>query len=234
VVAQLIAEGLEFTAPVTFLAGDNGAGKSTIIEAIADVCKINSAGGKAGTRYASTSPKTPLGQVMEAEFTAAGRRWAAGPRRNRKGFFLRAEPLFNLAQNVSGLPGFWDADLTLQSHGEGFLTVLEAMCAEPGIYLMDEPEAALSFTSCLGLISLLDRLAATGGQAVQAQVVGGPAWSERGGQVAVAGPVYLLDPGAQPGEVFPPFVGREFPPGRRRAWLVGAGVLRIGASELGG
>jgi predicted ATPase len=70
VVAQLIAEGLEFTAPVTFLAGDNGSGKSTIIEAIADVCKINSAGGKAGTRYASTSPKTPLGQVMDAEFTS--------------------------------------------------------------------------------------------------------------------------------------------------------------------
>jgi hypothetical protein len=42
--------------------------------------------------------------------------------------------LFNLAQNVSGLPGFWDADLTLQSHGEGFLTVLEAMFAEPSRY----------------------------------------------------------------------------------------------------
>jgi len=166
VVAQIITEGLEFTAPVTFLAGDNGSGKSTIIEAIADVCKINSAGGKAGTRYASASPKTALGQVMDAEFTAAGRRWAAGPRRKRKGFFLRAETLFNLAQNVSGLPGFWDADLSLQSHGEGFLTVLEAMFAEPGIYLMDEPEAALSFTSCLGLVSLLDRLAATGGQVI--------------------------------------------------------------------
>jgi hypothetical protein len=74
--------------------------------------------------------------------------------------------LFNLAQNVSGLPGFWDADLTLQSHGEGFLTVLEVMFAEPGIYLMDEPVAALSFTSCLGLVSLLDRLAATGGQVI--------------------------------------------------------------------
>lgn len=166
VVAQIIRDGLEFTAPVTFLVGDNGSGKSTIIEAIADVCKINSAGGKAGTRYASTGAKTPLGEAMDAEFTAAGWRLVAGPRRQRKGFFLRAETLFNLAQNVSGLPGFWDADLTQRSHGEGFLTVLEAMFSEPGIYLMDEPEAALSFLSCLGLVGLLDRLAATGGQVI--------------------------------------------------------------------
>lgn len=166
VVAQIIRDGLEFTAPVTYLVGDNGSGKSTIIEAIADVCKINSAGGKAGTRYASTGAKTPLGEAMDAEFTAAGWRLVAGPRRQRKGFFLRAETLFNLAQNVSGLPGFWDADLTQRSHGEGFLTVLEAMFSEPGIYLMDEPEAALSFLSCLGLVGLLDRLAATGGQVI--------------------------------------------------------------------
>jgi predicted ATPase len=146
--------------------GDNGSGKSTIIEAIADVCKINSAGGKAGTRYASTGARTPLGEAMDADFTAAGWRLVTGPRRQRKGFFLRAETLFNLAQNVSGLPGFWDADLTQRSHGEGFLTVLEAMFSEPGIYLMDEPEAALSFLSCLGLVGLLDRLAATGGQVI--------------------------------------------------------------------
>lgn len=166
VVAQIIKDGLEFTAPVTFLVGDNGSGKSTLIEAIADVCNINSAGGKAGTRYASTGAKTPLGEAMDADFTAAGWRLVAGARRQRKGFFLRAETLFNLAQNVSGLPGFWDADLTQRSHGEGFLTVLEAMFSEPGIYLMDEPEAALSFLSCLGLMGLLDRLAATGGQVI--------------------------------------------------------------------
>ncbi len=166
VVAQIISGGLEFTAPVTFLVGDNGSGKSTIVEAIADVCRINSAGGKAGTRYASTGPKTALGEAMEAVFSPAGWRLAAGPRRQRKGFFLRAETLFNLAQNVSGLPGFWDADLSQRSHGEGFLTVLEEMFSGPGIYLMDEPEAALSFLSCLGLMGLLDRLAAAGGQVI--------------------------------------------------------------------
>jgi predicted ATPase len=96
VVAQIVRDGLEFTAPVTFLVGDNGTGKSTIIEAIADVCQINSAGGKAGTRYASTGAKTALGEALDAEFTAAGWRLVAGPRRRRKGFFLRAETLFNL------------------------------------------------------------------------------------------------------------------------------------------
>ena len=64
-VAQIIEQGLEFTSPVTFLVGDNGSGKSTIVEAIADVCKINSAGGKAGTKYASTGAKTPLGEAMD-------------------------------------------------------------------------------------------------------------------------------------------------------------------------
>jgi predicted ATPase len=93
---------------------------------------------------------------------AAGRR----PRRQRKGFFLRAETLFNVAQIGSGLHGFWDAGLTLRSHGEGFLAVLGVMFSEPGIYLMDEPEAALSFLSCLGLMSLLDRLTAAGGQVI--------------------------------------------------------------------
>jgi predicted ATPase len=165
-VAQIIAEGLEFTAPVTFLVGENGTGKSTIIEAIADLCKISSDGGKAGTKYASAVVKTPLGQAMNAEFTAAGLRMNSGPRRNRKGFFLRAETLFSLAQSVSGMPGFWDADLDQRSHGEAFLTVFGAMFREPGIYLMDEPEAALSFTACLYLTALLHRLGSAGGQVV--------------------------------------------------------------------
>jgi predicted ATPase len=165
-VVQIQKDGLQFTAPGTFLVGENGTGKSTIIEAIADACGINSAGGKAGTRYASTGPKTPLGQALGLHLTPSGVRLLAGPRHKRKGFFLRAETLFNLAQNVTGLHGFWNADLTAQSHGEGFLTVLRAMFSEPGIYLMDEPEAALSFRSCLGLVSLLDRLAATGAQVI--------------------------------------------------------------------
>lgn len=165
-VRHLAEHGLTLNAPVAFLVGENGSGKSTLIEAIADVCGINSGGGKAGTKYASTGPATPLGEVMNAELSATGLRLIHGPRTRRRAFFFRAETLFNLGQNVSGRPGFWEDDLTEQSHGEGFCTVLERMVSGPGLYLMDEPEAALSFHSCVRLIGLMNRVAEQGGQII--------------------------------------------------------------------
>ncbi|MEU8360729.1 AAA family ATPase [Nonomuraea sp. NPDC048882] len=165
-VRRLAEQGLELTARVTFFVGENGSGKSTIMEAIADVAGINSAGGKAGTKYASTGPMTPLGEVLDADLTASGTWLLHGPRLKRRAFFFRAETLFNLGQNVSGRPGFWDEDLTEQSHGEGFFTVLERMVSGPGLYLMDEPEAALSFLSCVRLAGLMQRVADEGGQII--------------------------------------------------------------------
>jgi predicted ATPase len=165
-VRQIAASGLTFAKPVTFLVGENGSGKSTLIEAIADTVKINSEGGKSGTRYASTGEPTPLGEHLIADLTRSGLRLLSGPRRGRKGFFLRAETLFSLARSVSGRPGFWDADLDGQSHGEGFFTVFDSMFREPGIYLMDEPEAALSFTSCLSLVAMLHELGQSGAQVI--------------------------------------------------------------------
>lgn len=165
-VRALDDHGLDFRAPLTFLVGENGTGKSTIVEAIADACKIPSQGGKAGTKYASTGGVTPLGEVLDVDLTTVGSRLIRGPRRSRRGFFFRAETLFNLGQNVSGMYGFWEEPLDEQSHGEGFFTVLDAMFCDPGLYLMDEPEAALSFMSCLRLVGLMDRLAAIGGQVI--------------------------------------------------------------------
>jgi predicted ATPase len=165
-VRQLAAEGLAFSRPVTFLVGENGSGKSTLVEAIADVVKINSEGGKAGTRYASTGEQTALGEALAADLTPAGWGLTAGPRRYRKGFFLRAETLYSLGRNVSGMHGFWAADLDQQSHGEGFFTVFDAMFTDPGLYLMDEPEAALSFTSCLRLVALIHELGESGSQVI--------------------------------------------------------------------
>ncbi|GIH69346.1 AAA family ATPase [Sphaerimonospora thailandensis] len=165
-VSHLAEHGLTLTAPVAFLVGENGSGKSTIVEAIADACGINSEGGKAGTKYASTGPATPLGEIMETELTTAGLRLLHGPRTKRRAFFFRAETLFNLGQNVSGRHGFWEEDLTEQSHGEGFITVLERMVSGSGLYLMDEPEAALSFQSCLSLVGLMNRVARQGGQII--------------------------------------------------------------------
>jgi predicted ATPase len=165
-VSHLAGHELRLTAPVAFLVGENGSGKSTIVEAIADVCGINSEGGKAGTRYASTGAATPLGEVLDADLTSAGLQLIRGPRTKRKAFFFRAETLFNLGRNVSGRLGFWEEDLTEQSHGEGFFTVLDRMVSGPGLYLMDEPEAALSFQSCLRLLGLMDRVAREGGQVI--------------------------------------------------------------------
>jgi len=165
-VRQLAAEWLTFDRSVTFLVGENGSGKSTLIEALADAVKINTEGGKAGTRYSSTGEKTPLGSALLADLTPAGLRMVAGPRHAKAGFFLRAETLFNLARNVSGRAGFWDADLEQQSHGEGFFTVLESMFSRPGLYLLDEPEAALSFISCLRLVDFLHELGRSGSQVI--------------------------------------------------------------------
>lgn len=165
-ISHLAEHGLALTASVAFLVGENGSGKSTVIEAIADACGINSEGGKAGTKYASTGPATPLGEIMRTELTTAGLRLLHGPRTRRRAFFFRAETLFKLGQNVSGRHGFWDEPLTEQSHGEGFITVLARMVSGPGLYLMDEPEAALSFRSCLGLLGLMNRIARQGGQII--------------------------------------------------------------------
>ena len=165
-VRHLAENGLTFDGPVTFLVGENGSGKSTLIEALADAVKINSEGGKAGTRYASTGEPTALGAALSTGLTPAGLRLVAGPRRTKHGFFLRAETLFNLARNVSGRPGFWSADLDQQSHGEGFFTVFESMFSNPGLYLLDEPEAALSFISCLRLVDFLHELGQSGSQVI--------------------------------------------------------------------
>ena len=71
-----------------------------------------------------------------------------------------------MMEEKQAAPGYWQERTDLMSHGEGFLTVFESMFAEPGLYVLDEPEAALSFTSTLRLVGLLDELARTGAQVV--------------------------------------------------------------------
>lgn len=166
-VAQLVTEGISFGAPITFLVGENGSGKSTVVEAVAEAYGLDARGGRAGRKYGNLRPKTPLGEVLRLDYTRTGSKMATGPRARKRGYFLRAETAFGLAEAVTGLPGYWQDDVAAMSHGEGFIAILDAMfAAEPGLYLMDEPEAALSFTACLRLVSLLDQLAAAGGQVV--------------------------------------------------------------------
>jgi predicted ATPase len=165
-VGSLVGRGLEFRKPVTFLVGENGSGKSTVVEAIAERFGLDARGGRAGRKYGNNRPKTPLGEVARLDLTVEGAAMVGGSRQNRKGYFLRAETTFGFAAAVSGMAGYWEENLAEQSHGEGFLTIFDAMFREPGLYLMDEPEAALSFTSCLRLVGLMHQLGQSGAQVI--------------------------------------------------------------------
>jgi predicted ATPase len=88
-----------------------------------------------------------------------------GPRSRQNGYFLRAETTFGFAE-VPGVPGYWQENLDERSHGEGFPVIFGSMFSAPGLYLMDEPEAALSFRSCLHLIALMHQLGETGAQVI--------------------------------------------------------------------
>lgn len=163
--AQFIKQGITFNSPVTFLVGPNGSGKSTIIEAIAEAYGLDAQGGRAGRKYGNDRPKTPLGEGCQLHFTREGSRISA-VKRNRKGYFLRAETAYGFMTFVQGMPGYWEDDITKMSHGEGFLTVLETMFNHQGLYLLDEPESALSFDSCLRLLSIIRHIVSIGGQVI--------------------------------------------------------------------
>jgi predicted ATPase len=170
-VADIADHGLEFIQPVTFLVGENGSGKSTLVEAIAESYGINQRGGRGHMqRKVPASERSPLGQQIELDLTPQGAKFSANRRLKSRSYFLRAETAFDFIEFISSfnyiLPGYWQDDLRVKSHGEGFMTVLETIFSEPGLYLMDEPEAALSFSSCLRLVGLLHRLGATGAQVI--------------------------------------------------------------------
>ncbi|MGA4864885.1 AAA family ATPase [Streptomyces lavendulocolor] len=157
-VRLLLEEGLRFTAPVTFLVGENGSGKSTLVEALAEGFGLDSWGGSHDWRYATDRGKSVLGERIRFDAAPRGRRML-GSRAARKGFFLRAETALDALDREGFAPD-------VMSHGEGFLAAFRGKFLEPGLYVMDEPEAALSFTSCLELLGHLDQLVKRGGQVV--------------------------------------------------------------------
>lgn len=165
-VAELVEHGLTFTRPITILVGENGSGKSTVVEALAEAYGLDARGGRAGRKYGNNRAKTPLGDLLRLETTSEGARMRSGSRSKKQGYFLRAETAFGFMETVSGMHGYWDEDIGEMSHGEGFITVFDAMFQKPGLYLMDEPEAALSFTSCLRLVALIHELGQSGAQVV--------------------------------------------------------------------
>lgn len=151
-------QGIKIHKPVTFFVGENGSGKSTLLEAIAIALGLNPEGGSKNFNFATKETHSELGKLLEI---------ARGSRREEDGFFLRAESFYNLATEVeelngSGFSSLYDSyggkSLHDQSHGESFRSLILNRFRSRGIYLLDEPEAALSPTSQMSLLCIIDEL----------------------------------------------------------------------------
>lgn len=154
-VRQVIDEGLDLSPGVTFLVGENGSGKSTVVEAVATAYGLSPEGGSTHSRHSTRASESPLHQALVVRRGIGASRW---------GFFLRAETMHGWYTYVEELGGSGDPAFHELSHGESFLAVLESRFQSGGFFCLDEPEAALSFSSTLALIAVLHRVTADGGQ----------------------------------------------------------------------
>ncbi|TME94841.1 MAG: hypothetical protein E6I34_02950 [Chloroflexi bacterium] len=166
-VRDLIEHGFEPGPGLTIFIGENGSGKSTLVEAIAAAWARHV---RADRRNVSLKVSAQPSDEDSDLYRAL--RLLGTPRGGKGGFFLRAEKMHELFTAV-GPEGPWadrfgGVDLHARSHGQAFIQVLKTRVEEQGLYLFDEPEAALSFTSCLGLIALLARIPSEGSQAIVA------------------------------------------------------------------
>lgn len=158
-VAQVLREDLDLPAGLTILVGENGSGKSTIVEMLAEACGLNPQGGSAQARLYRTRDSEPgLGRHLIAE-RGPVRPWS---------YFLRADTMHGLYTYLEDNPGRRQERFHELSHGEGFLEILRTRVNQPGFYLMDEPDAPLSFTGSLALAALLHDLAQAGSQVIVA------------------------------------------------------------------
>jgi predicted ATPase len=174
-----LRDGLPIGDEVTFLIGDNGSGKSTLIEALAVAAGMNPEGGSSNFAFQTRGSHSTLGR---------GLRLVRGATRPQTDFFLRAESLFTAATYLDELDGgdgraleaYGGVSLHEQSHGESFLAVLMNRFGPGGLYLLDEPEAALSTQNCLTCLRRMHELVTQRSQFI----------------VATHSPVLLAYPGA--------------------------------------
>lgn len=146
---------LEFHPAVTFFIGENGSGKSTLLEAIAVKAGFSAEGGDKQLQFGTHNTHSPLHDCLRLERSLG---------RPTDGFFLRAESFYNVASELeklgSSFAGYGGKPLHRQSHGESFLAVLKERLQGGGVYLFDEPEAALSPQRQLSVLTLMHRLVA--------------------------------------------------------------------------
>ncbi|REJ04991.1 AAA family ATPase [Microbacterium bovistercoris] len=156
-VAQVLREGIELDPGVTFLVGENGSGKSTIVEGIAIAYGLSPEGGSRQAQHSTRPTESPLSDWLRIQRGVGADRW---------GFFLRAETMHSFYTYLEANPSMSGPDVPFHemSHGESFLALLDDRFTRPGFYCLDEPEAALSFGSTLSLISVLQRIVDDDGQ----------------------------------------------------------------------
>ncbi|CAN5271027.1 AAA family ATPase [soil metagenome] len=155
-VDQLAREGLDLAPGVTFLVGENGSGKSTLVEAVAMAFGLSPEGGSTHSRHSTHGTESPLSRALRLRRGIGASRW---------GFFLRAETMhgwYTYMESIGGGPH--DPNFHEMSHGESFLAVLRTRFDSPAFYCLDEPEAALSFSSTLALVGALHEVVEAGGQ----------------------------------------------------------------------
>lgn len=143
---------LEFKNNVTFLVGENGSGKSTLLEAIAYQCGFNTAGGGRNNTYEVDASHSALGDHIRLSWLP----------KITNGFFLRAETFYHFASHIDTMPAsleyYGGQSLHEQSHGEAFLSLFTNRFGKKAIYLLDEPEAALSPARQLSLLRIIKDL----------------------------------------------------------------------------
>ncbi len=157
-VVQTVAQ-LQFGA-VTVLAGDNGSGKSTLIEAIAVAAGFNAEGGSRNLLFKTNDTHSRLHEQLVLE-------WRSKP---RWGWFLRAETFYGMATHIeqdddpyAGVAAIFP-DLHNRSHGESFLELARSRFTGRGLYMLDEPESALSIQGLMALLAIMDDSLKAGSQ----------------------------------------------------------------------
>lgn len=166
---------LAFHPDVTFLIGENGAGKSTLLEAIALALGFSREGGTRGFNLSTAQSESSLHEMLKL---------ARGFRQPSDGYFLRAESFYNVAtymDQIGYLDSYGGKSLHARSHGEAFMTLLTHKFRGKGLYLLDEPEAALSPNRQLAALRLIRELVADTSQFI----------------IATHSPILLAYPGAK-------------------------------------
>ena len=148
-VAQLLSSGLTF-GPATVLVGENGSGKSTIVEGIARAFGLSQEGGSTGATLSTRQSESPLWEHLTI---------VRNPGASKRGYFLRGETAHGLFTYLENNPNRYartpEPVFHEMSHGESFLSLVGEKFRGDGLWVLDEPEAALSFRGCLRLVRAL-------------------------------------------------------------------------------